>query len=232
MLEKMVIHLLVLVFSLVVHEYAHALAALRLGDNTASLSGRLTLNPLNHLDPIGSVAVPLVLFLTGGMMFGWAKPVPVRVGKLGDPRNDHPKVAAAGPVANLMLALISAIGLGLVAVLAEFLPPDSPLGVANRNSPLSFLLQLFQTGILLNVMLAMFNLVPVPPLDGSWILSRFLPVNARIQYENLRRFGFLPVIGFIILMQVSPLGGFFSRIIHGTYMSFANVAMAVVRLFS
>lgn len=232
MLEKMVVHLLVLVFSLVAHEYAHGLAALRLGDDTARLHGRLTMNPLNHLDPIGSIAVPLVLFLSGGMMFGWAKPVPVRVGRLNDPKNDHPKVAAAGPLANLMLALISALGLGLVVALAEFLPADSSLGIASKSSPLAFLLQLFQTGILLNVMLAMFNLVPVPPLDGSWIISRFLPVSARMKYENLRRFGFLPVIGFIILLQVTPLGGAFSGIIHNTSLTFASITMAVVRIFT
>ena len=231
-MEKLAIHLLVLVFSVVAHEYAHGMAAYRLGDDTARLSGRLTMNPLNHIDPIGSLLVPVVLFLTGGLMFGWAKPVPVRVGRLNNPKNDHPKVAAAGPLANLMLALISSVGLGVVIAVGSRVPADSSGSLTNGHSPLAFLVQLFQTGILLNVMLAMFNLVPVPPLDGSWVLSRYLPIPARMHYENLRRFGFLPVIGFIILMQVSPVGTVFSRLVHGTYMTFVGVTMAVIKLFT
>ena len=229
-MEKLFIHLLVLVFSVVAHEYAHGLAALRLGDDTARLHGRLTMNPLNHIDPVGSILVPIVLFITGGMMFGWAKPVPVRVGKLDDPKNDHPKVAAAGPLANLILAFFCSVGLGLVIVLNELLPGGSSLGFTNSSSPLAFLVQLFRTGTLLNVMLALFNLVPVPPLDGSWILSRFLPVNARIKYENLRRYGFLPVIVFLVLMRVTPVGSIFSGVIHSFYMTFQGITMTVIKL--
>lgn len=226
-MEQLFIHLLVLVFSVVVHEYAHGLAAYRLGDDTARLQGRLTLNPLNHFDPIGSLVVPVVLFITGGMMFGWAKPVPVRVGKLNDPKNDHPKVAAAGPVANLMLALISAVGLGLTVLVAEAMGQAGHGEVLSVKSPVTFFMLLFRTGILLNVLLAMFNLVPVPPLDGSWILSRVLPVSARIPYENLRRFGFLPVIGFLVLLQVSPLGAFFHGLIRLVYGAFVNITLTV-----
>ena len=228
-MEKLVVHLLVLVFSVVAHEYAHGLAAYRLGDDTARLHGRLTMNPLNHIDPVGSLLVPVVLFITGGMMFGWAKPVPVRVGKLNDPKNDHPKVAAAGPLANLMLALISAVGLGVVAIVGGMLPRGAA-ALESGASPLAFLVQLLQTGILLNVMLAMFNLVPVPPLDGSWILSRFLPVGARIPYENLRRYGFLPVIAFLVLLQVSPVGAVFSRLVHGAYLTFVGITLGLIDL--
>jgi Zn-dependent protease len=226
----MAIHLLVLVFSVVAHEYAHGLAAYRLGDDTARLQGRLTMNPLNHIDPIGSLVVPIILFITGGMMFGWAKPVPVRVGKLNDPKNDHPKVAAAGPVANLMLALAAAVGLGLVVVIGQFLPGGQAALMPGQKSPLAFLVQLFQTGILLNVLLALFNLVPVPPLDGSWILSRVLPVGPRIAYENLRRYGFLPVLVFLVLLQVSPVGGMFSRVVHATYLAFVGVTLSLIEL--
>lgn len=229
-MEKLLIHLLVLVFSVVAHEYAHGLAAYRLGDDTARLHGRLTMNPLNHIDVVGSIIVPVVLFVTGGMMFGWAKPVPVRVGNLNDPKNDHPKVAAAGPLANLMLALVSAICLGLVAVVGELLPGSAQSRMFEPNSPLAFLVGLFQTGILLNVMLALFNLVPVPPLDGSWVMTRFLPIGAKVHYENLRRYGFLPVIGFIVLMQVTPVGPAFSAVIHSVYLGFVGVTMGILGL--
>ena len=229
-MERIFIHLLVLVFSVVVHEYAHGLAAYRLGDNTARLHGRLTLNPLNHIDPIGSLVVPIFLFVTGGMMFGWAKPVPVRVGNLNNPKNDHPKVAAAGPLANLMLAFISAVGLGIVAVVGELLVRNGVEAAANGKSPVAFFMQLFQTGILLNVMLAMFNLVPIPPLDGSWVISRFLPYPAKGYYENLRRYGFLPVIGFIILMQTTGVGAVFSGVIRTAYNGFVNITLTIINL--
>ena len=165
-------------------------------------------------------------------MFGWAKPVPVRVGRLNDPRNDHPKVAAAGPVANLVLALVSALGLGLTIAAGGLLSVDSLAAISHGSSLPAFLVYLFQTGIQLNVLLALFNLVPVPPLDGSWVLSRFLPLDARLNYDKLRQYGFLPVIVLLILLQVSPLGGAFSVVVHRVYMIFADVTMAVIRLLS
>ncbi len=231
-MERIVVQLLVLVFSVVFHEFAHGMAAYRLGDDTALRHGRLTLNPLNHVDPVGSIVVPLVLAFTGGMMFGWAKPVPVRVGQLNNPRNDHPKVAAAGPLANLLLALVSAIGLGLVVGLGSHHQGTLQAMMSEPRSLPAFLVLLFQTGIMLNIMLALFNLMPVPPLDGSWILSRFLPLGPRLQYENLRRFGFLPVIVFIVLLQVSPVGTFFSALIHGAFSSFVGVTESIVSLLS
>lgn len=225
-MENLFIHLLVLVFSVVFHEYAHGLAAYRLGDDTARLKGRLTMNPLNHIDPVGSLLVPVVMFITGGMMFGWAKPVPVRVGKLRNPKNDHPKVAAAGPLANLLLALVSAVGLGLVSAAGARVP-----GAGAAVSPVTFLGRLFMAGISLNVMLALFNLVPLPPLDGSWVMSRLLPVNARLKYESLRQYGFLPVIAFIVLLQVSPLGAAFYRVVQQVLGSFINVTYTVMGFF-
>jgi Zn-dependent protease len=230
--QVIVVQVLVLVFSVVFHEYAHGMAAYRLGDDTARLHGRLTLNPLNHIDPVGSIIVPLVLAFTGGMMFGWAKPVPVRVGKLNDPRNDHPKVAFAGPLANLLLALISAIGLGVVVGLGSHHEATAVAMMTRPQSVPAFLILLFQTGIMLNLLLALFNLMPVPPLDGSWILSRFLPVGARIHYENLRRFGFLPVIAFIVLLQVSPLGNWFHSLIFGAFQAFVGITDSVIALLT
>jgi len=222
-LDLIVIRILVLVFSVVVHEVAHGWAAFYLGDPTAKQRGRLTLNPLPHIDPMGSIIVPTVLALLGSFPFGWAKPVPVDVGRLKNPRNDYPKVAAAGPLSNLILAFLFAIALGVTVGVSGM-----PAGNASSPSSNQFFFILFQTGVFLNVLLAAFNLIPLPPLDGSWIFSRFLPLGWRMRYENLRRFGMLIVIGFMMVMHYTPLGNvFFSGLIALTtpYFSLAqNVA--------
>ena len=213
-MELIAIRIVVLVFSIVFHEVAHGYAAWRLGDPTAKEAGRLTMNPLPHIDPMGSIVLPLMLAVTGSpFLFGWAKPVPVRVGYLNDPENDHPKVAAAGPASNLLLALIAAVALGLVGLVANSIMSPEALAMQESNSPIYFLVHLFQTTIMLNVVLAVFNLMPVPPLDGSWIVSRLLPHKYRWRYENLRRFGFLLVIGFLMLVKYTVVGKLFMWLI-------------------
>jgi Zn-dependent protease len=224
-MELIFIRIVVLVFSIVFHEVSHGWAAWKLGDPTARDAGRLTMNPLPHIDPMGSILLPLLLAVTGSpFMFGWAKPVPVRVGYLNDPENDHPKVAAAGPASNLLLALISALALGLVALVANSVLSPEVLARQEANSPLYFLVTLFKTAILLNVVLAVFNLIPLPPLDGSWIVSRFLPYRYRLRYENLRRFGFLLVIGFLMLVQYTFMGKLFMGLIFSIYGFFLGLA--------
>lgn len=224
-MEMVAIRVLVLVFSVVFHEVAHGWAALKLGDTTARDQGRLTLNPLPHIDPMGSVIVPLLLSLTGSFMMGWAKPVPVHVGRLRRPWNDHPKVAAAGPASNLLLALVSAILLGLTAGVAGRLPQDHLAG------PLAeFLLLVWQTGIIVNVVLAVFNLIPLPPLDGSWILTRFLPDGLRDGYERLRSYGMLVVVGFLLLMHYTPAGDYLSMGMTAVASPFFSLAIALARL--
>lgn len=220
-MELVAIRVLVLVFSIVVHEVAHGWTAWKLGDSTAHDAGRLTLNPLPHVDPMGSIVVPLFLSFTGGIMFGWAKPVPVHPGRLNDPMNDHPKVAAAGPVSNLLLALVFSILLGLTFAIGGF--PVPVHGGHAEPSLLRFLVTMFETGIVINVVLAVFNLMPLPPLDGSWILSRFLPPEARANYENLRRYGMLIVVGFIMLVRYTPVGGFFFGLIGAAMSPFNNI---------
>lgn len=180
------IMIFVLVLSLVIHESAHAWAALRLGDDTALRLGRLSLNPLVHLDPIGSVLLPIMMaLLPGGMMFGWAKPVPVNTARLGNPVRDHALVAAAGPASNLLLALAAAVLLGVVTGWGHAM---------GGGDGLRFLALLLEWGIRINIVLALFNLIPLPPLDGSWILMAGLRGEAAEAYARLRPYGFLIII--------------------------------------
>ncbi len=182
--------LLVLVFSLTVHESAHAWAAWRLGDPTARDRGRISLNPLVHLDWLGSVVVPVVLaLLPGGLMFGWAKPVPVEYRNLRHPRRDHAWIATAGPASNLVLAAVFALLLGVTWGLSLGHPLT---GMTARI--VSFLHVLANWGIILNVLLALFNLIPVPPLDGSWILLATLPDHQARAYLRFGRYGLIVLL--------------------------------------
>ena len=179
----------ILFFSIVLHEFAHGFVAYRLGDDTAYYSGRLTLNPLKHVDPIGTLAVPALCALLGWPMFGWAKPVPVNPMRLPSPRKDMGKVAVAGPAVNLMLAIVFALLLKGVLL----------MGGSLSDATLRGLFTFFQYGILVNVMLAVFNLIPIPPLDGGRIVTALLPVRAAIAYDQLfARFGMWIVIGLIL----------------------------------
>ena len=173
---------IVLLFSLTVHEMAHAWTADRLGDPTARLLGRVSLNPLVHADLIGTVVFPLVAMVSGVPIIGWAKPVPVSVRQLRHPQRDYVLVAAAGPASNLALAVAGAVALLLV--------PVSPvtLGESNVMAPLASLLS---RAIQINVLLAVFNMIPIPPLDGGNVLSGLLPRQIAIPFNRLRPYGFL-----------------------------------------
>ncbi len=177
---EILLFILVLLVSVILHEVAHGFAAEKLGDPTARMAGRLTLNPISHIDPIGSVLVPGLLALSGtNMLFGWAKPVPynpynIRYGKWGEAL-----VAVAGPVTNIVLAGIFAIALQFDAIVNP-----------------SFIM-IAQTVILLNIVLAVFNMVPIPPLDGSKVLFALLPDRFYHIRESLERFGFFFVVVFV-----------------------------------
>ncbi|MEK9148830.1 MAG: site-2 protease family protein [Candidatus Desantisbacteria bacterium] len=175
------IYFAVLIFSVTVHEVAHGWMADKCGDSTARLYKRLTLNPLAHLDLVGSILIPLLLFLTRSpIMLGWAKPVPVNFYNLRNPKADMVKVALAGPGANIGLALISSLILRLGAV-----------------PQLTLLEHLLLCGVIVNFILAIFNLLPIPPLDGSKILMGILPSGLSNKYARLERFGFFILILFI-----------------------------------
>jgi len=175
---------LVLLFSVAIHEASHGYAADFLGDPTARLSGRLTLNPLKHLDFFGSFLLPMLLWFLGGIVIGWAKPVPYNPYNLKNPRSGAAKIAAAGPAANLFLALIFGIILRAMSG-AGYAPP--------------FLGELFTIIVYLNILLAIFNLVPIPPLDGSKVLFAFLPKSeAGLQAGLfLERYGIFILLLFI-----------------------------------
>ncbi len=228
-MELVAVRILVLIFAIVVHEVAHGYTAWKLGDSTARDAGRLTLNPLPHIDPIGSIVVPLFLALSGsGFMLGWAKPVPVHPGRLNNPMDDHPKVAAAGPISNLLLALVFAVLVGLTVAVSGY--PVAVHGGHPEPSLQNFLFTMFQFGIVINVVLAVFNLLPLPPLDGSWIVSRFLPNEARANYENLRRYGMTIVFGFLLLIRVTPVGDLFYKALYGVINPFMEIAYSVARM--
>lgn len=172
----------VLLFSLTIHEMAHAWTADRLGDPTARTLGRVSLNPLVHADPIGTILFPLIAAISNLPLIGWAKPVPVNVRRLHHPRRDYVIVAAAGPTSNLMMAFVAALALVVL--------PVSPLtiGEPNVSAPLASTLSL---AMRINVLLAVFNMIPIPPLDGGNVLSGLLPRGAARQFDLVRPYGFL-----------------------------------------
>ena len=183
------LYMVALVFSIVFHEVSHGWVADRHGDPTARMMGRLTLNPIPHIDPWGSILLPLILRLTGSpIMFGWAKPVPVDVRNLRNPRIDGIKVALAGPGSNLLLGTLAAIA---YYVSATYLGDDHALS------------RLFQIGVFVNALLAVFNLIPVPPLDGSWLLDHTLRGEAYNAYRAFKPYGMLLIIGILLFKPVS-----------------------------
>jgi Zn-dependent protease len=179
----------VLLFSLTVHEMAHAWTADRLGDSTARLLGRVSLNPLVHADPIGTVLFPLVALITGAPIIGWAKPVPVLTRALHHPRRDYILVAAAGPASNLVIAFAAA------TVLAALTVSPQIAGEANISVPVASTLSAL---IRLNVLLAVFNMIPIPPLDGGNVLAGLLPPSLAMAFNNLRPYGFLLLYALIL----------------------------------
>jgi Zn-dependent protease len=179
-----------LVIAIVFHEVAHGYAARLLGDPTASDRGRLTLNPIAHVDPVGTLLVPGALALLGGPVFGWAKPVPVNKWRLNNPRFGMMAVAAAGPASNFVLAAVGAVLLGLLVPDAAGYREDAgtALMVNALGEPLWLGTGLFYF-ILVNLFLGIFNLLPIPPFDGSHILGGLLPAPLRAGWEKLQGIG-------------------------------------------
>lgn len=180
--------LAILFFSIVLHEFAHGYVAYRMGDDTAYLMGRLTLNPLKHIDWVGTFLVPGICYLSGLPMFGWAKPVPINAMRLPSPRQSMGKVALAGPAANLIIAFVCAFLIKLLLV----------SGILSAESTQRTVMLLVY-GVQVNVLLAVFNLMPIPPLDGGHIVAALLPLKAATAYGRVfGRYGMFIVIGLIL----------------------------------
>lgn len=191
-LQTVLIYALPVLFAITVHEAAHGYAARHFGDNTAWMLGRITLNPLKHIDPVGTILMPLLLYFatSGAFLFGYAKPVPVRFGNLRNPKRDMIWVALAGPAANLAQALLWGIGFYL-------------LRGAGVNEP--FFIKMCQGGILVNVVMFVFNLFPLPPLDGGRILVGLLPYKQAALVSRVEPWGFFIVMALVVSGVVSAL---------------------------
>ncbi len=192
LIQTVLIYALPVLFAITVHEAAHGYAARRLGDNTAWLMGRVTLNPMRHIDPVGTVLMPLVLYFvtSGAFLFGYAKPVPVRFDRLRHPKRDMVWVALAGPGANLLQALLWG---ALMYVLIG-------AGLTER-----FFLEMCKAGVLVNVVMFAFNLFPLPPLDGGRILVGLLPWRQAALVARIEPWGFFIVMALVISGVVSSL---------------------------
>jgi len=178
------------ILAITLHEAAHGYVALHFGDTTARDAGRVTLNPLKHVDPFGTIMLPLLLIISNaGFIFGYAKPVPVKFGELRNPRWDMIWVAIAGPAMNVLLAIVSVLLLRLLL---------SSTGVAGIDVVLNLLLRSAQ----LNIVLAVFNMLPLPPLDGSKVLAPFLPIALARPYLGLERFGMLILLGLLVFLPI------------------------------
>ncbi len=197
--------LFALLFAITIHEASHAWSAMKFGDPTAMSMGRITLNPLAHIDLIGTVILPLILLISGAPAFGWAKPVMVNPHNLRNPRRDNLWISFAGPAANITAAALSV----LLVLFIKALRPGSILFLASflrggQRFPAGFypvegLVVLLFFFILINTILAVFNLIPVPPLDGSGILEGLLSPSAAAAYGKIRPYGFIIVVGLIML---------------------------------
>lgn len=205
---KYIIIVAVLLFSVIVHEVAHGFVAYKRGDSTAKLLGRLTLNPISHIDIFGSIILPVILMLTGAPVFGWAKPVPINMYNLKNPKTDMIFVSLAGITANFLLALCAGI---CMFVIRTFF--------ANVDIMVSMYV-IFQYVIVVNIVLFIFNLVPIPPLDGSRVVLFMLPRELAQKYAQLERYGFWIIL--ILLMTnilwkiIGPIANFLIRLLSGS----------------
>lgn len=198
---EFIFQIAILIFSVVIHEVSHGTVAYAMGDNTAKNEGRLTLNPLKHLDPFGSILLPTITYLVGGFIFGWARPVPYNPFYLKNQKYGPGLVGAAGPLSNILIAVVFGLLIrfsGALALPAQFL-------------------QIAVFIVFLNLVLAVFNLIPIPPLDGSKVLFAFLPARAHELEAFFERYGIILLLFFIFFLSgvILPIASFLFRLITG-----------------
>ncbi len=206
-----------LLLCVILHEIAHGYVALKLGDKTAWLMGRLTLDPRKHIDPIGSLLVPGLLLLSGSkMLFGWAKPVPVDFNRLNHPKRDMGLVALAGPLANVLLAIVFVL---LGRLILFILPVDNHLTL--------WLLENIKNGIGLSLVLACFNLLPILPMDGGRVVASLLPRNLSIKYQESEKYGLFVLIGVLFLLPAMGIDivGWFIGTLYPFFARLLNIFM-------
>ena len=212
--RQIIISAFPILIAIVFHELSHGFVANKLGDPTAKMLGRLTLNPIAHIDPIGTIIMPLMLiiFTHGQFVFGYAKPVPINPMNFKNPKRDMAISAAAGPITNILLAVLSVLILKLVIVPVSFILPGAISAAV--MAPLSMI---FQSSAVVNVVLAVFNMIPIPPLDGGRVLTGFLPYKQAVSFSKIEPFGFIIII-FLIITGIAnyfimPVIAFFLRIL-------------------
>ena len=206
-----------LLLCIILHEVAHGYVAYKLGDKTAWLMGRLTLDPRKHIDPIGSLLVPGLLLLSGSkMLFGWAKPVPVDFNRLNHPKRDMGLVALAGPVANVLLAIAFVL---LGRLILFVLPLDTPMT--------HWLIENIKNGIGLSLVLACFNLFPILPMDGGRVLASLLPKNLSIKYQESEKYGLFILFGVLFILPALGIDivGWFIRTLYPFFAHLLNIFM-------
>lgn len=210
LIQKFVVWGIPVIFAITVHEVAHGWVARKYGDNTAWMLGRLTLNPLKHIDPVGTILVPGLMLAFTGFVFGWAKPVPVNTRNLRNPKHDMAIVALAGPVANLLMATGWALfaRLGILINTPEVTIPMVYVGIA---------------GIMINLILALLNLLPIPPLDGSRILSWALPGRWGVYYNQFEKYGFYLLVILLMTDSLGAILGYPLSIAQGFFFSLAGL---------
>jgi Zn-dependent protease len=192
LIQTVLIYALPVLFAITIHEAAHGYVARYFGDNTAAMMGRVTLNPVKHIDPVGTILMPLMLYFatSGAFLFGYAKPVPVNFGHLRHPKRDMVWVALAGPASNFVQAILWAVTYTLLA----------GAGLDER-----FFLEMARAGVLVNLVMWAFNLFPLPPLDGGRVVVGLLPVRQAIAFSRIEPYGFFIVMGLVIAGVVSSL---------------------------
>jgi Zn-dependent protease len=214
--RQIIISALPVLIAIVFHELSHGLVANKLGDPTAKMMGRLTLNPIAHIDPFGTILMPLMLliFTNGQFVFGYAKPVPINPMNFRNPRRDMAISAAAGPVTNILLAIVSLIILKFIFVPLSLVLPES-VGA----SVMTPLIMIVQASVVMNVVLASFNMIPIPPLDGGRVLTGLLPYKQAASFSKIEPFGFIIVLVLIATgianIFVVPMVNLFLRILQG-----------------